>query len=111
VAFKQQLEALAVRVGLTKEHISRSVNEGFSGGERKRLELLQLLLLQPKLVVFDEIDSGLDSRGVKLVVQIIAELKETGVSFILITHNKLLLDTVLVDKTWEMHNGRISAGL
>lgn len=111
VEFKQKLENLAVKVGLTREHVSRNVNEGFSGGEKKRLELLQLLLLKPKLAILDEIDSGLDSAGVKLVVQVIAEMKKGGTSFILITHNKRLLDEVLVDKTWEMKNGRISAGV
>ncbi len=109
--FKQELEALAVRVGLTKEYVSRSVNDGFSGGEKKRLELLQLLLLEPKLVILDEIDSGLDSAGVQLVTQIIAEMKAKGTSFLLITHNKRLLDEVAVDKTWEMQHGRLSAGI
>lgn len=109
VAFKKELEHLAVQVGLTKEHIERNVNEGFSGGERKRLELLQLLLLKPKLVILDEIDSGLDARGVKLVVKLVNEMKQQGTSFILITHNKRLLEEVMVDTTWEMHEGQLSA--
>jgi Fe-S cluster assembly ATP-binding protein len=109
--FKHHLEALAVRVGLTKEHISRNVNEGFSGGERKRLELLQLLLLTPKLAVLDEIDSGLDARGIKIVAEIMRELVAQGTSFILITHSKRLLDEMVVDHTWEMKHGKISAGI
>lgn len=109
--FKQKLELIAERVGLTKEHVGRSVNEGFSGGEKKRLELLQLLLLEPKLVILDEIDSGLDSAGVKLVVDIITEMKKKGTSFILITHNKRLLDEVSVDTTWEMSHGKLSTGV
>ncbi len=111
VAFKQKLETLMTRVGLTKEHVSRSVNEGFSGGEKKRLELLQLLLLEPKLVVLDEIDSGLDTKGVTLVTEIMREMKQAGTSFILITHNKRLLDEVSVDAIWEMKHGKLSAGI
>ena len=107
--FKQTLETLAKRVGLTKEHISRSVNEGFSGGEKKRLELLQLLLLNPKLVILDEIDSGLDSKGISIVVETVNNLKQTGTSFIMITHNKRLLEDVAVDTVWEMKHGQLQA--
>jgi Fe-S cluster assembly ATP-binding protein len=105
--FKYQLEILAKDVGLTPEHISRNVNEGFSGGEKKRLELLQLLLLTPKLVILDEIDSGLDSKGISMVVKTINMLKQGGTSFILITHNKRLLDDVAVDTVWEMKHGQL----
>lgn len=108
-AFKRQLETLAQEVGLTPEHIGRNVNEGFSGGEKKRLELLQLLLLTPKLVILDEIDSGLDSKGIATVVKTINTLKQGGTSFILITHNKRLLDDVAVDTVWEMKHGQLQA--
>lgn len=107
VEFKKELERLAERVGLTKEHIGRSVNEGFSGGERKRLELLQILLLLPKLVVLDEIDSGLDEAGRGLVVEIIQELKSKGTAIVVISHYKNLLDSVKVEQKWEMSHGRL----
>jgi Fe-S cluster assembly ATP-binding protein len=109
--FKKSLEDLAERVGLTREHIVRNVNEGFSGGEKKRLELLQLLLLKPKLAVLDEIDSGIDSEGIKMTVKVLKELKNQGMSVILITHNKRLLDEVVADQTWEMAHGRLSTGV
>lgn len=102
--FKKRLEELAVEVGLTKEYVGRGVNEGFSGGERKRLELLQLLLLKPKLAILDEIDSGLDARGVKILIEIMREMSGWGTSFLLITHNKQLLDSVGVDKVWQIMN-------
>jgi Fe-S cluster assembly ATP-binding protein len=105
--FKRMLETLAIKVGLTTDHISRNVNEGFSGGEKKRLELLQLLLLGPKLVILDEIDSGLDSKGISTVVKTVNTLKKIGTSFILITHNKRLLDDVAVDTVWEMSHGQL----
>ena len=104
VEFKKHLEGLAVRVGLSKEYVGRGVNEGFSGGERKRLELLQLLLLKPKLAVLDEIDSGLDVRGVEILKEIVGEMKLAGTSFVLITHSKKLLDDLKVDKTWKITN-------
>lgn len=109
VAFKKQLDVFAERVGLTKEHIGRSVNEGFSGGERKRLELLQMLLLQPKLVVLDEIDSGLDEVGRAMVVAIIQELQKQGTAAIVISHYKDLLRSMRVDARWEMKHGRLHA--
>ena len=109
--FKRKLELLAEKVGLSIDHIARNVNEGFSGGERKRLELLQLLLLKPKLAVLDEIDSGIDSEGIKTIVEILQLIKTEGVSIILITHNKRLLKEVEADQTWEMKNGRLSAGI
>lgn len=110
-AFKQKLEDLAGQVGLPKEYVSRSVNEGFSGGEKKRLELLQLLLLQPKLAILDEMDSGMDSDGVKRLIGIVKEMKATGTSFILITHNKKLLGQLPIDQTWEMEHGRLQTGI
>ncbi len=102
--FKQKLEALAQRVGMNKDYVGRNVNEGFSGGERKRLELLQLLLLEPKLAVFDEIDSGLDSAGVKILIKIMQDRHKAGTGFLLITHNKKILDELDVEKVWMITN-------
>lgn len=107
VAFKKRLEDLAIKVGLTKDHVSRNVNEGFSGGERKRLELLQLLLLKPKLAILDEIDSGLDIDGLKMVSEIVNEMKIEGTAFILITHYKKMLDYIAVDRICVMKAGKI----
>ena len=104
VEFKKYLEELLVKVGLPKEYIGRGVNEGFSGGERKRLEMLQLLLLAPKLAVLDEVDSGLDSKGVQILAEIVNELKEKGTSFLLITHNTKLTDKVKVDQVCKTTN-------
>ena len=104
VEFKKYLEELLVKVGLPQEYISRGVNEGFSGGERKRLEMLQLLLLAPKLAVLDEVDSGLDSKGVQILAEIVNELKAIGTSFLLITHNTKLTDKVKVDQVCKTIN-------
>ncbi len=104
VEFKKYLEELLVKVGLPKEYLSRGVNEGFSGGERKRLEMLQLLLLSPKLAVLDEVDSGLDTKGVQILAEIVNELKAKGTSFLLITHNTKLTDKVKVDQVCKTTN-------
>lgn len=106
--FKAQLEALALRVGLTKEHVARGVNEGFSGGERKRLEMMQLLLLQPKLAILDELDSGIDQRGVGILADLIEEMRVQGTSMVVITHNNRLLEKIRVDQVWEMKGGVLS---
>mgnify|MGYP001589745100 CR=1 FL=1 len=107
VGFKKRLEKLTEKVDLPKEYIGRNVNEGFSGGEKKRLELLQLLLLQPKLAILDEIDSGLDVDGLKKVADIVNEMKAGGTTFILITHYKKLLDYVDVDQICVMKASKV----
>lgn len=105
--FKQKLEKLAIEVGLTESHISRFINDGFSGGEKKRLELLQLLLLKPKLVILDEIDSGLDKSGRELILKVIKKLKEKGTSFIIISHYEQLIEKIKPEIVLEMKNGQL----
>ncbi|MBP9702245.1 Fe-S cluster assembly ATPase SufC [Candidatus Woesebacteria bacterium] len=107
VEFKKLLEELAVSVGLTTEHVARFVNDGFSGGEKKRLELLQLLLLKPKLVVLDEIDSGLDQDGRALIVKVVRELRDSGAGLIVISHYEQLISELKPDVVMEMANGQL----
>lgn len=107
VEFKARVETLLKRVGLQAEDLGRSVNEGFSGGEKKRLELFQILLLQPKLVVLDEIDSGLDVAGRALLTGVIKELQESGATVIVISHYEEILSELKVSQKWVMQNGRL----
>ena len=107
VAFKNKITALLERVGLGKDYLGRGVNEGFSGGEKKRLELLQLLLLAPKLAVLDEIDSGLDIDALRLVGEVVAEMGKKGTAFILITHYKRLLEYIKPDYVQVLKKGEI----
>lgn len=107
VKFGEKLEQLALRVGLTKEHVARDVNTGFSGGEKKRLELLQLLLLEPKLVILDEIDSGLDKEGRQIVIEVVREMRDRGVAFLIITHYDEWLKELDATKTLIMKNGQL----
>ncbi len=86
---------------------SRSVNEGFSGGEKKRNEILQMALLDPKLAILDEVDSGLDIDAVKIVAGGINRLRSPRNAIILVTHYPRLLDYVTPDQVHVLANGRI----
>ena len=85
--FYQHLYDLLAQVGLPKEFTSRSVNCGFSGGEKKRFELLQLLLFRPRFALLDELDSGLDVDAKKLVASVIVKLQEEDMSFLIVSHD------------------------
>jgi Fe-S cluster assembly ATP-binding protein len=92
--------------------LSRGVNEGFSGGEKKRNEILQMLVLEPVLAVLDETDSGLDIDALKLVARGINTLRSPERSFVLVTHYQRLLDHVVPDQVHVLARGRVlrSAG-
>lgn len=105
VSLKSRLTELSHVVGLSKTHLERGLNVGFSGGERKRFELLQALALKPSVAIFDEIDSGLDIDGFKLVVSVVSSLLNDGVSVLLITHYKRILDFLTPNKVYVMKGG------
>jgi Fe-S cluster assembly ATP-binding protein len=94
-------------IGLEEQFLYRSLNEGFSGGEKKRNEILQMLVLEPTLSVLDEIDSGLDIDALKAVAQGINALKSPKRGFLLITHYQRLLDYVSPNAVHVMAGGRI----
>jgi len=107
VEFRSQVEVAAKQVGLKPEYLRRGVNEAFSGGEKKRLELLQMLVLKPKLVILDEIDSGMDEAGREMVARIISTLKKNGTSFLVISHYHDLLAKLRAEKIWELKAGKL----
>jgi Fe-S cluster assembly ATP-binding protein len=86
---------------------NRSVNEGFSGGEKKRNEIFQMAMLQPKLAILDETDSGLDIDALKIVANGVNTLKNKHNAFIVITHYQRLLDYIVPDFVHILYNGRI----
>ena len=86
---------------------NRSVNEGFSGGEKKRNEIFQMAMLQPKLAILDETDSGLDIDALKIVANGVNTLKNKENAFIVITHYQRLLDYIVPDFVHILYNGRI----
>lgn len=103
--FRKELNAAMDKLGMNKGFLSRYVNDGFSGGEKKRLEMLQMMLLKPTLALLDETDSGLDIDALKLVARGITETaEETG--FLVITHYQRLLDLVKPDYVHAMIDGK-----
>ena len=107
--FHQHLLDLTKSLSINQKLLERSLNLGFSGGEKKRLEVLQLLLLEPRYAVLDETDSGLDIDAVKLVakgIKLAVEKNHTGV--LLITHYRRILDYVKPDKVLVMNQGKIA---
>lgn len=100
---KKYMEILNIK----DEFLYRNVNEGFSGGEKKKNEILQMLLIKPKLIILDEIDSGLDVDAIKDVFKNINLFKNENNAFIIITHYTKILDYTKIDKTHIIKNGKI----
>ena len=101
--FKEKLKI----VGLDESFTKRAVNAGFSGGEKKRFEILQMLLLEPKLIILDETDSGLDIDALKIVSNGINNYKNKNTSFLLITHYHRILKYLHPDFVHVLLNGKI----
>jgi Fe-S cluster assembly ATP-binding protein len=106
--FLGDARTIAATLGLPDALLGRAVNDGFSGGERKRNELLQLALLQPRLAVLDEIDSGLDVDGVKSMVQLVQALRAKGTAFIVVSHYLQLIETLAPDAVLRLDQGCIA---
>ncbi|MCB0581968.1 MAG: Fe-S cluster assembly ATPase SufC [Phaeodactylibacter sp.] len=94
-------------VGMNENLLKRSLNEGFSGGEKKRSEMLQMALLEPKLAILDETDSGLDIDALRIVAEAVNQLRSEDRSFIIVTHYQRLLDYIVPDHVHVLYNGRI----
>ena len=105
--FIKTVRELASELGLNPEFLKRGVNEGFSGGEKKRNEILQLKLLNPSLAVLDETDSGLDIDALKIVANGINEFRNKGNAVVLITHYQRLLDYIIPDHVHVLSEGKI----
>jgi len=105
---KLQKEKMA-QLGMNSEMVKRGLNVGFSGGEKKRNEVLQLAMLQPKFAILDETDSGLDIDAMKIVAEGVNALRAADRSFLVITHYQRLLDYIKPDVVHVLANGRIQA--
>ncbi|MBK9573559.1 MAG: Fe-S cluster assembly ATPase SufC [Rhodoferax sp.] len=106
--FLKDARALASELGLDAKLLSRPVNEGFSGGERKRNELLQLALLKPRLALLDEIDSGMDVDGVRAVVKQVQAMRAQGTAFVVVSHYPQLIESLTPDTVLRLDQGRIA---
>jgi Fe-S cluster assembly ATP-binding protein len=107
--FRAELKAKMAELGVKDEFLSRYVNDGFSGGEKKRLEILQMLLLNPTLAVLDETDSGLDIDALKTVSHGVNTLRKPDTAILLITHYQRILDYVTPDFVHIFQDGQIVA--
>ena len=105
--FKKQLKALMQELKIDPSYAERYMNVGFSGGEKKRNEILQLLMLEPKLALLDETDSGLDVDAVQIVSSGVAKFQSSENACIIITHNTQILKYLKVDRVHVLLNGKI----
>ena len=105
--FYKMLDSAVKEVKMPFDLATRSLNEGFSGGEKKRNEILQMLLLEPKIAMLDEIDSGLDVDAIQIVADVIKQEKEKGRGFLVISHYARLFDLIQPTRAIVMINGKI----
>jgi Fe-S cluster assembly ATP-binding protein len=106
-AFLKFVKEKAKLVEMDPAFLSRSVNEGFSGGEKKRNEVLQLAVLEPRLAILDETDSGLDIDALKIVAAGVEKMRSPKRSFVVVTHYQRLLDYIVPDFVHVLSGGRI----
>ncbi|HLH97929.1 MAG TPA: Fe-S cluster assembly ATPase SufC [Xanthobacteraceae bacterium] len=106
-AFLKRVREVAGKLGIPEDMVRRPVNVGFSGGEKKRNEVMQMALLEPRLCVLDETDSGLDIDALKIVAEGVNRLKTAERSFIVITHYQRLLNYIVPDVVHVLARGRI----
>jgi len=107
VAFLKLMKEKMGLVNIDQSLLSRSLNEGFSGGEKKRNEIFQMAMLQPKLAILDETDSGLDIDAIRIVANGVNKLRNKDNAVLLVTHYQRLLDYIVPDFVHVLYNGRI----
>ncbi|WP_338601622.1 Fe-S cluster assembly ATPase SufC [Sulfolobus tengchongensis] len=105
-----KIKSISKEVGIADSLLNRGVFEGFSGGEKKRVEILQMLLLKPKIAILDEPDSGVDVDGLRMISYFINKLRnELNVGYLIITHYRRILDHISADKVHVLYKGKIVA--
>lgn len=105
--FMKKVKELSAKLNVTQEMLRRPLNVGFSGGEKKRNEILQMALLEPKLCILDETDSGLDIDALRIVSEGVNALRSPERSMLIITHYQRLLDYIVPDVVHVMYKGQI----
>lgn len=104
----KQIKEVSKSVGVNDSLLNRGIFDGFSGGEKKRTEILQMLLIKPKIAILDEPDSGVDVDGLKAISDAILKLKsESNTGFLIITHYRRILEHLNADKVHILYNGKI----
>ncbi len=107
VAFLKLMKEKMALMGIDQSLLSRSLNEGFSGGEKKRNEIFQMAMLQPKLAILDETDSGLDIDAIRIVANGVNKLRNENNAVLVVTHYQRLLNYIVPDFVHILYNGRI----
>jgi len=107
VAFLKLMKDKMALMDIEKSLLSRSLNEGFSGGEKKRNEIFQMVMLEPKLAILDETDSGLDIDAIRIVANGVNKLRNKENGILVVTHYQRLLDYIIPDFVHVLYNGRI----
>jgi Fe-S cluster assembly ATP-binding protein len=107
VSFLKMMKEKMKLVNIDQSLLSRSLNEGFSGGEKKRNEIFQMAMLQPRLAILDETDSGLDIDALRIVANGVNEYRNKDTAFLVVTHYQRLLDYIVPDFVHVLYNGRI----
>ncbi|MDJ1156720.1 Fe-S cluster assembly ATPase SufC [Chelatococcus sp. SYSU_G07232] len=105
--FMRRVKKAAERLHIDQEMLKRALNVGFSGGEKKRMEILQMALLEPRFCILDETDSGLDIDALRVVAEGVNALRDPKRAFLVITHYQRLLNHIVPDSVHVMANGRI----
>jgi Fe-S cluster assembly ATP-binding protein len=105
--YYKKLRAAMEKLGIAESFSTRAVNDGFSGGEKKRCEVLQMMMLQPTVAILDETDSGLDIDALKIVAAGVNALRNPNRAMLVITHYERLLDYIVPDRVHVMVDGRI----
>ncbi|MEM4379720.1 MAG: Fe-S cluster assembly ATPase SufC [Thermoplasmatales archaeon] len=106
--FLDEVKELLSYFGLDNAFLDRGLNDGLSGGEKKRMEALQMLILKPKIIILDEIDSGLDVDALRIVSKAIGKARDRGAGIIIITHYQRILEHIKPDFVHVLINGRIA---
>lgn len=107
VSFLKLMKEKMALMNIDQSLLSRSLNEGFSGGEKKRNEIFQMAMLQPKLAILDETDSGLDIDAIRIVANGVNKLRNKDNAVLVVTHYQRLLDYIIPDFVHVLYNGRI----
>ena len=108
IEFRKWIEVQAKALDLNLELLKRGLNDGFSGGEKKKMEILQMLVSNPKYIILDEIDSGLDVDALKKISMTVAKVaKEKKIGVIIITHYSRVLKYIKVDRVHIMEAGKV----
>ena len=105
--FVKHARAKAAELGIDEDMLKRSINTGFSGGEKKRAEVLQMVLLEPKLAILDETDSGLDIDALKVVANGVNTQRSADRGMLIITHYQRLLEYIIPDHVHVLSGGKI----